>query len=49
MPQIFVTTDEWGIANGLLTPTMKLRRKQIEERYRPWIESGLGQGKVIFE
>ncbi|SDU04177.1 long-chain acyl-CoA synthetase [Pseudomonas pohangensis] len=49
MPQMFVTKQEWSIANGLLTPTMKLRRKQIEARYRPWIESNLKQGQVIFE
>ena len=49
MPQIHVTKEEWGIANGLLTPTMKLRRKQIEEHYRPWIESSLHQGKAVFE
>ena len=49
MPQMFVTQQEWGIANGLLTPTMKLRRKQIEAHYRPWVEANLGKGKVIFE
>ena len=49
MPQIFVTSEEWSIPNGLLTPTMKLRRKQIEERYRPWAEAHLGKDKVVFE
>ncbi|MBF7728523.1 AMP-binding protein [Pseudomonas sp. N040] len=49
MPQMFVTNAEWSIPNGLLTPTMKLRRKQIEQRYRPWVESSLERGAVIFE
>ena len=49
IPQVFVTREEWSIANGLLTPTMKLRRKQIEQRYRPWVEASLGQGPVVFE
>ena len=30
--------DEFTIANGFLTPTMKLRRRVIEDRYRPQIE-----------
>ena len=49
MPQIFVTQEEWSIPNGLLTPTLKLRRKQIEERYRPWIEANQAKGQVVFE
>jgi long-chain acyl-CoA synthetase len=31
--------DEWSIANGMLTPTMKLKRTVIEERYRAVIEA----------
>ena len=49
MPQIFVTREEWGIPNGLLTPTMKLRRKQIEQRFRPWVEASQGKGVVVIE
>jgi len=49
IPQIFVTREEWTIANGLLTPTMKLRRKQIEARYRPWVEASHSKGPVVVE
>ncbi len=49
MSQIFVTLEEWGIPNGLLTPTMKLRRKQIEQRFRPWVEASQGKGVVVIE
>jgi long-chain acyl-CoA synthetase len=49
IPQVFVTKDEWNIANGLLTPTMKLRRKQIEQRYRPWVEASHSKGPAVFE
>jgi long-chain acyl-CoA synthetase len=28
-----VVTDSWSIENELLTPTLKIRRNQLEERY----------------
>lgn len=31
--------DEWSIANGMLTPTLKLKRTVIEARYRAVIEA----------
>lgn len=47
---LVVVGEPWSIANGLLTPTMKIRRNLIEERYHgkaeAWAES---RSKVIFE
>jgi len=47
--QMFVVGDEWSMDNGMLTPTMKLKRKVIESRFRPWVESSLGKTPVVFE
>jgi long-chain acyl-CoA synthetase len=40
--------DEWTIGNALLTPTMKLKRKQIEEHYRELALQHMDSGPVIF-
>jgi long-chain acyl-CoA synthetase len=38
LKKLLLIADEFTIANGFLTPTMKLRRRVIEDRYRPQIE-----------
>jgi long-chain acyl-CoA synthetase len=38
MKKFLLIPDDFTIANGLLTPTMKLRRRAIEEKYRQKIE-----------
>ena len=45
--QIYIT-PEWTIENALLTPTMKLKRAQIEKSYREQIEQNLGGERVNF-
>ncbi len=47
--QMFIAKEEWQIGNGMLTPTMKLKRKSIESYFRPWVESNLGKVPVVFE
>jgi long-subunit acyl-CoA synthetase (AMP-forming) len=45
-----VSKEAWSTENGLLTPTLKIRRPAIEDRYGPmlddWYESG---SKIIWE
>jgi long-chain acyl-CoA synthetase len=38
MKKFILIPDDFTIANGFLTPTMKLRRRAIEERYREEID-----------
>ncbi len=45
--QVFIT-PEWTIENGFLTPTMKLKRKQIEKTYKYAIEANTSDELVNF-
>ena len=40
--------DEWTIANALLTPTLKLKRKQIEEHYKDMVAKHMDSGRIQF-
>jgi long-chain acyl-CoA synthetase len=31
--QVWLSLDPWTTDNGLITPTMKLRRRQLEQRF----------------
>lgn len=44
---IAVARDAWAIENEFLTPTMKLRRARIEERYGPFSEGWYAAGKSV--
>lgn len=37
--QFELLADEWTVENGLLTATMKLKRKVIKERYKDIIDT----------
>lgn len=44
---IAVARDVWAIENEFLTPTMKMRRARIEERYAPLAEGWYAAGQAV--
>ncbi len=49
--KIIVTREPWSIDNNLMTPTMKVRRNQVEQRYNDIIQANENRrdAKVIWE
>ena len=46
LKRILLVADEFSPENGALTPTMKLKRKVIEERYRGQIDELYAQAET---
>ena len=46
MKKILLVADEFSATDGMLTPTLKLRRRVIEERYRQQIEDLYREAEV---
>jgi long-chain acyl-CoA synthetase len=46
LKRVLVVADEFTADNGALTPTMKLRRKVIEDRYRKQIDELYAQAEA---
>lgn len=44
---IAVVNEAWTVKNGFLTPTLKIKRHVIEERYESRLESWSAQGRKI--
>ena len=45
--RIFVVSDEWTVENEFLTPTMKIKRDLIEEKYETVVDMP-ADSKVVF-
>lgn len=49
LQMIVVVREPWSIENGLLTPTMKIRRARIEAAVEPLVETWYaGNARVIW-
>jgi long-subunit acyl-CoA synthetase (AMP-forming) len=46
LDRLVVMKDEWTVGNGLLTPTLKLKRHDLEEYYESLINGEL-RGKIV--
>ncbi len=46
LKRVVVVPDEFSADNGALTPTLKLRRRVVEERYRNQIEETYKQAEA---
>jgi long-subunit acyl-CoA synthetase (AMP-forming) len=50
LEKVVVTRDAWTIENGMLTPTMKVKRATIEERYAGRVEGWYGErARVLWD
>jgi long-chain acyl-CoA synthetase len=47
LKRVMLVADEFTIDNGVLTPTMKLKRKVIEERYKKQIDDLYAQAETV--
>ncbi|QUM78406.1 AMP-binding protein [Moritella sp. 24] len=45
---IIVLKDEWTVDNGLLTPTLKFKRHELESRFKPFYEEN-HKDKIVWE
>lgn len=45
---LVVVREPWTIENGMLTPTMKIRRAPIEARYRTQVDRFYNEGAKVF-
>ncbi len=45
-----IMSEEWTVENGLMTPTLKIKRSQVEKIHMPMYKSWFDlEDKVIFE
>jgi long-chain acyl-CoA synthetase len=47
LKRVLVLPDEFTIENGILTPTMKLRRRVVDDRYRKQIDDLYAQAEAV--
>lgn len=49
LSHMVVSTDPWTIDNAMLTPTMKIRRSEIEKRFARLADAGIADQPIAWE
>jgi long-chain acyl-CoA synthetase len=44
---VAVAQGPWTVANGLITPTLKIKRNVLESRYQPYVDDWLRQNRPV--
>jgi long-chain acyl-CoA synthetase len=47
LKRVMVISDEFSIENGILTPTLKLRRRIVEDRYRQQVDDLYAEAETV--
>lgn len=45
--KVIITKDPWTVDNGLLTPTLKIKRNILEDRYAPLINKAMQYSEMV--
>lgn len=47
LAKVVVVRETWNVENGILTPTLKIKRNVVNQRYAPYLQQWYEQGDAI--